>query len=106
MTENLCENVNIANGFSSSQGSSVSSSQFLCLSPTNHVTHPGEELHPRSALQRTGDLSSRGRRFRQRRGTAADNQPAARAQRYETSAICGFPPVCGWADRQRSADIH
>lgn len=57
---------------------------------TNHVTHPGEEPHPYFALQQTGNLSSRGRRFRQHRGTAPDNQPAARAQRYETSASAGF----------------
>lgn len=77
-------------GSLSFQGSSV----FLLTVPlsvtTNHVTHPGEELHPCSALQQTGDLSSRGRWFRQHRGTAADKQPAAGAQRYETSASLGF----------------
>lgn len=94
-------------GSFSFQGSSVFlSSQFLYPSPPNHVTHPGEELHPCSALQQTGDLSSRGRWFPPAQRNCSRQATCCRSPTLRNICISGFPSVCGWTDQQWSADIH
>lgn len=77
-------------GSFSFQGSSVFSSQFLCLSPPNKSHIQLRDCIHVLPCNRPETCPVGGRWFRQHRGTATGNQPAAGAQRYETSASVGF----------------